>query len=233
MIEFLIAEHIIMLEFVPGVFQPTTTTQLLAKYMGNVEGKVVLDLGCGSGPIAIAAALNRAKKVYAVDIMTQACENTMQNAKINGVLDKIEIICGNLFEPLKDQKFDVIINDVSGMAEEVSRISPWYPETIPTGGVDGTFFTILMLHASPNYLNRNGYLIFPVISLSRSAKTISTAMEVYGKKLNKIEDRYIPFCKELLVNLEILEKLSDEGIIYYVQKRSRYFWKLEIYKASA
>ena len=72
-----------------------------------------------------------------------------------------------------------------------------------------------------------------IISLSRSANTISTAMEVYGEKLNKIEDRYIPFCKELLVNLEILEKLRDEGIIHYIQKRSRYFWKLEIYKASA
>ena len=47
-----------------GVFKPTTTTQLLVQNMGNVEGKVVLDLGCGAGPVAISAALSNAELKY-------------------------------------------------------------------------------------------------------------------------------------------------------------------------
>jgi release factor glutamine methyltransferase len=82
-----------------GVFKPTTTTQLLVKNMGNLEGKTVLDLGCGAGPVAISAALSGEKKVYAIDIMEQACEATRRNAKLNNVLDRVEVLHGNLFEP--------------------------------------------------------------------------------------------------------------------------------------
>lgn len=226
-----ITELDLKLQLNPEVFQPNTTTQLLVKSLDNVKGKVVLDLGCGAGPIAITAALKGAEKVYAVDIMPEACETTRRNVELNGVSDRVVVLQGNLFEPVRGLKFDIIVDDVSGMAEEVSRISPWYPETIPTGGRDGTIPTILMLRSSPEFLNNSGYLLFPVISLSRSENILSTAVEVYGDRLHHIADKLIPFCEELLANIELLERLKAEGIINFIQRRSRYLWNLSIYRA--
>ena len=231
MINFSNAGQNLKLDIVPGVFQPNTTTQFLSKYIGNVKGKVVLDLGCGMGSIAITAALKGAEKVYAVDIMEKACQATLRNSILNGVDRKIEVLQGNLFKPLKGLKFDLIVDDVSGMAEEVSRISPWYPKPIPTGGWDGTVPTVLMLKESPNFLNIGGHLLFPIISLSRSEKILSTAKEVYGKKLHNVVNKFIPFCNELLENIQLLERLKNQGIINFIQKRSHYLWNLAIYKA--
>jgi len=231
MIDYMITKHSLKLDLPTGVFTPTTTTQLLAHHMGDLKGKIVLDLGCGAGPIAIFAALNGAERVYAVDIMPEACEATRRNSILNGVSNRIVVKQGDLFEPLNGLKFDIIVDDVSGMADEVSRISPWYPETIPTGGKDGTVPTIFMLKESPNYLNNGGYLLFPVISLSRTEKILSTALDVYHDKLYLIASKLIPFCEELKAHLSLLERLRGEGLIDYIQKRSRYFWNLSIYRA--
>jgi SAM-dependent methyltransferase len=223
----------ITLETPLGVFQPNTTTQLLAQQLVGLEGKTVLDLGCGTGPLAVFAALQGARKVYAVDIMHEACVTARRNAEINGVADRVEVIQGSLFEPLEGLKFDVIIDDVSGIAEDVARVSPWYPEPIPTGGRDGTNPTVIMLHESRRFLNNNGYLLFPVISLSDARKTLSIARSIYQDKFHLIIDRSIPFCDELKAHLDLLEQLREEGIIAFTKIRSRYFWNLAIYKAEA
>jgi len=231
MIEYPINGLVLKLEYVPDVFQPTTCTQLLAEQMLNLKGKTVLDLGCGCGPIAITAALNGAKKVYAVDIMAKACQVTLKNLELNGVAEKVDVRQGDLFKPLKGLKFDIIVDDVSGMAEEVSRISPWYPKPIPVGGMDGTVPTVRMLRESPVYLNDGGYLLFPLISLARSEKILNTAREVYGDKVSHVASKMIPFCKELLKNKELLFRLKSNGVIHFIKKRSRYFWNLSIYRA--
>lgn len=232
MVQYTMAGMPLKLELSPGVFEPTTTTLLLAEQMNDLRGKTVLDLGCGNGPIAILAALRGAKKVYAVDIMHEACEATMHNAELNGVSDRVQSLRGDLFEPIKGMKFDVIFDDVSGMADAVSRISPWYPNTIPTGGDDGTGPTIRMLRESPRYLLDNGCLYFPVISLARVEKMIDAARDVYGEKLFKVASKLIPFCPELLQNMDLLLKLKNEGIISFSQVRSRYLWDLTIYRGA-
>jgi len=232
MIEYPIKHKILKLELFPGVFHPTTTTQLLAEQMVNLKGKTVLDLGCGVGPIAITAALNGAENVYAVDIMEEACKATLRNSELNGVAGCIDVLQGDLFKPLKRLKFDVIVNDVSGMADEVSRISPWYPESIPTGGPDGCDPTVRMLRESPDYLNDDGYLLFPLISLARSEKILAVAREVYGDKVSQVVSKMIPFCKELQNNMKLLLRLKNDGIIHFIKKRSRYLWNLAIYRVN-
>lgn len=233
MIEYTLTDMTLKLELFPGVFQPTTTTQLLGEQMADLKGKTVLDLGCGAGPIAIAAALKGAKKVYAVDIMEKACRATAKNAEFNNVSDCIDIRQGDLFTPVKELKFDVILDDVSGMADEVSRISPWYPLPIPTGGPDGTIPTIRMLQDSRYHLTENGYLLFPVISLACTEKILTVAREVYGDNVTKVASKLIPFNKELIRNIDMIERLKLKGFVHFIKKRSRYLWNLAIYKAEA
>lgn len=231
MIEYRVTGTVLKLELMPGVFQPTTTTQLLAEQMGDIRGKTVLDLGCGLGPIAILAALKGAKQVFAVDIMQEACRAAERNMELNGVNGQVEVVQGDLFEPLKGLNFDLIVDDVSGMAEKVSRISTWYPDPIPTGGPDGTLPTVRMLKESPLYLKDNGYLLFPVISLARTATIMNTARDIYGDRLQQVTSKMIPFNDELHQHLPLLEKLKNEGLVDYTQKRSRFLWNLAIYRA--
>ena len=64
---------------------PTTALCLNWLDQADVKDKVVIDYGCGSGILAIAAALLGAKKVIGVDTDPQALEATQANAKRNGV----------------------------------------------------------------------------------------------------------------------------------------------------
>lgn len=68
------------------------TTALCLEWMEAVplQGATVLDYGCGSGILAIAACLYGAQRVIAVDIDPQALQATRQNAETNGVADRIE-----------------------------------------------------------------------------------------------------------------------------------------------
>jgi len=232
MTEYPLAHHSVKLDLKPTVFQPTTTTRLLAKMMGDVRGKSVLDLGCGSGPIAIAAALEGADKVVAADVMTEACNLARQNAEKNGVADKVEVVQSNLFQGLKGRKFDVIIDDVSGMGDEVSRLSEWYPDPIPTGGIDGTMPTIGMLHEAPEHLNPGGILLFPVITLSAHERILEVAREVFGDKLEKLATKQIPFSHELMKHIDRIEALKEQGLLSFTLMRSRYLWDLMVYKAT-
>lgn len=70
---------------------PTThlCLQWLAKL--SLDGKVIVDYGCGSGILAVAAAMMGAETVYAYDIDPQAFQATIENAARNNVADKITI----------------------------------------------------------------------------------------------------------------------------------------------
>ncbi len=75
-----------------GTGSHATTAQCL-DWLGthDVTGQVVLDYGCGSGILAVAAAMLGAQSVVAVDIDPQAITATQDNASLNGVLPLIEV----------------------------------------------------------------------------------------------------------------------------------------------
>ncbi len=62
------------------------TTKLMLQMMPeHVPGKTIVDIGCGSGILSIAAMKLGAKKVYALDISNDALEHTQKNANLNHV----------------------------------------------------------------------------------------------------------------------------------------------------
>jgi methylase of polypeptide subunit release factors len=212
-------------------FLPNLTTKLIAENVAIPEGSRVLDLGCGVGPLAVYAAKQGAGEVVAVDIMEQACEYARINAELNGVADRVRVTQSNLFEGLEGERFDIIIDDVSGMAEDVSRISSWYPSSIPTGGRDGTEPTIRMLNEAVVHLNPDGQLYFPILSLADSNKIFQAARDIYGRGVKLVTEKWVPFCKEFKENLHVLEDLRNQGLVGYITRRSRQLWCLQIYCA--
>ena len=74
---------------------------------GRLDGARVLDVGCGSGILSIAAAKLGAASVLAVDTDPIAIEATIANAARNGLADRIAARPGSL--PTGDGPFDVLL----------------------------------------------------------------------------------------------------------------------------
>ncbi|WP_173910301.1 50S ribosomal protein L11 methyltransferase [Acinetobacter sp. Marseille-Q1618] len=106
------------------------STFLCLQWLGqtDVKDKIVIDYGCGSGILAVAALLLGAKKAYATDIDPQAVLATQQNAELNGVLDRLYVGLPEAFnQELAGQKADVFVaNILAGplmmLAEEFSTL---------------------------------------------------------------------------------------------------------------
>jgi S-methylmethionine-dependent homocysteine/selenocysteine methylase/SAM-dependent methyltransferase len=100
------------LEIDEGVFVPTQGSFLVWKHLfrtGIGEGQQCIDVGCGSGILAIQLALNGAERVHAIDIDPRAVENTLANAELNGVADRITGETVDLFEWQPARTFDVVV----------------------------------------------------------------------------------------------------------------------------
>jgi len=87
------------------------TTALCLEWMDAVEfdGRTVTDYGCGSGVLAVAAALKGAATVFAIDHDPQALTATHDNALRNGVAERIETA---LPENLNDARADVVLANI-------------------------------------------------------------------------------------------------------------------------
>lgn len=67
------------------------TTQLMMRLMAPyVKDKVVLDIGCGSGILSLAAAKSGARKVYGIDISEDAIEHANNNCEANNLSEIVE-----------------------------------------------------------------------------------------------------------------------------------------------
>jgi len=97
----------------PGVFNPALfrVTPVFLGWLGEglvPAGSRVLDLGTGTGVLAIAAA-SSAARVVAADSNPTAVECARINAATNSVADRVEARLGDLFEPVAGERFDLVL----------------------------------------------------------------------------------------------------------------------------
>lgn len=108
------------------------TTALCLQWLDslNLSGKTVIDFGCGSGILAIAAIKLGAAKVIGIDIDPQALLASKDNAARNGVADKIEVY-------LPQNQPDNLVADVvvaNILAGPLRELSPVIKSLIKPGG---------------------------------------------------------------------------------------------------
>ncbi len=200
------------------VFKPTATTTFLLKDASKLINRSndILDLGCGSGVIGIFVhkLKKNKKKIFASDVSLEAVNCARKN--FNKHSCDFELKKGSLFSPWINKKFDLIINDVSGISEKLAKKSSWFKNVPCKTGLDGTALTLKIINSSKKHLNKNGGIIFPIISLSNTKKIKNLLQKKFNKikvmsnnywflpdEFNKNIDNLIEMKRKKLINFEI------------------------------
>lgn len=129
--------HIILdpgLAFGTGTHE-TTAACLEWLASSDIKNKSVIDFGCGSGILALAAVKLGAKKTYAVDIDPQALQATENNAKRNRVAGQIVIAHPDEIQlPIVDVLIaNVLLNPLQELASQFSRLVRPYGDLVLSG----------------------------------------------------------------------------------------------------
>jgi S-methylmethionine-dependent homocysteine/selenocysteine methylase/SAM-dependent methyltransferase len=96
----------------PGVFAPTQTSLETWKYLyreGIGAHRRCVDIGCGTGLLAVQLARNGAAHVHAIDIDPAAVKNTLGNAFRNGVAERVTAAQVDLYPWVPEERYDVIV----------------------------------------------------------------------------------------------------------------------------
>jgi release factor glutamine methyltransferase len=218
------------------VFHPTSTTNLLLAGVRKFAGKgatSALDLGCGCGIVAVALAklVLPGAAVHASDISAEAVRLAQQNAEALQLA--IDCRCGSLFEPWRGMRFDLIVDDVAGMAEPIARYSRWYPPQIHSdAGEDGTKWIVCILSQASEFLTPQGQIFFPVLTLSSESRILEAARSHFAS-VEMVAEQWYPLGSELLPHLSLIEGLMARGQIEVRRKGSRWLWATRIYRATS
>ena len=144
---------------------PREKLSFFEKLKGRKEWDV-LDLCCGSGAVGISLAkICSNVKVTATDISAEAVETAEANAEDLRV--KVRFITGDMFEPVKGRKFDMIVsnppyirtNMISILQEEVKDHEPL---NALDGGRDGLDFYRTIVEKAADFLKPEGFLLVEI-----------------------------------------------------------------------
>lgn len=136
---------------------------LVCKYILKGRYKNVLDLGSGSGVFSIIAS-NHCEYTVGIDINPRAVEYALQNSKNSNAEDKCHFFIGDLYKPVQNQTFDLIVSN-----------PPFVPLPFgykmflsADGGPDGLNLVKRILNGVHHHLSKNGKLILLTLSLGNS-----------------------------------------------------------------
>lgn len=106
----------IVIEIDPGMAFGTGTHETTSMCINQIEknlkaGDRVIDIGCGSGILSMAAVLLGAEKATGVDLDPVAVRVALENVELNNLQDKIEILHGNLTDVIRE-KADIVVANI-------------------------------------------------------------------------------------------------------------------------
>lgn len=109
---------------------PTTALCLRWLDAQALQGQTVVDFGCGSGILAIAALKLGAERVVGIDIDPQAIQASRDNAQRNGVADRLELFLPE--EQPTQLQADILVANI--LAGPLRELAPLMNQLVRPGG---------------------------------------------------------------------------------------------------
>ena len=196
----------VKIEGSPVVFGPSRVSTLLAETLRPMDREKVLDIGTGSGFLAIVASRLGATSVVATDISTDILQCATRNAKLNEV-SNISFRLGSFYAPIKGMKFNTIICNPPQIP---------YPEPLNKavwGGRDGKLVINKIIDGASKFLENSGRLLLPVLSVN-NLDSVKSRLEEKGFQVeSKAEDTQL-FGPKMLQLLDYIKTLEKAEIIW-------------------
>ena len=159
----------------PSVLIPRPETEgLVEQTLERLRGRraKVVDLGCGSGCVAVALARELPDaEIYATDISPGALAVARENAVRHGVGDRIEFLPGDLLSPLSKRglggRLDAVVSNPPYIEEsEMDNLAPEIKEHEPrmalAAGGDGLAVISRLLPQATEFLRAGGFLLLEI-----------------------------------------------------------------------
>ncbi|WP_242910534.1 HemK2/MTQ2 family protein methyltransferase [Actinomadura terrae] len=176
----------------PGVYRPQSDTRLLTAALRGAAvppGSRVLELGTGTGAVAVAAA-RRGCQVVAVDVSPWAVLTARINARVRGL--PMRVLRGDLFAPVAGKTFDVILANppyVPGNIDPAAvrgRARAW------EAGPEGRTLLDRICQAAPHHLTPSGTLLMVHSALNGVEPTL-VALRQAGLRASVVARHREPF----------------------------------------
>ncbi len=155
----------------PQALIPRPETEILVQNCITIlekENGTVLDVGTGSGAIALAVAHACPRiRCVAVDVSEDALTLARSNAEKSGLKERVDFRAGDLFGPVgKDEMFDLIVSNPPYISTgEISNLQPEVqrdPRAALDGGVDGLDVIRKLISGSASHLKPGGWLLMEI-----------------------------------------------------------------------
>ncbi|MCL2760144.1 MAG: peptide chain release factor N(5)-glutamine methyltransferase [Desulfuromonadales bacterium] len=177
----------------PAVLIPRHDTEILVSetLKRAAPESRILDIGTGSGCIAITLASNLPEaEIYGVDLSSNAILTAKQNAKQHDV--HVTFLEGSLFEPIKELSFDIIVSNPPYIpSEEINSLQPevkdYEPQNALDGGVDGLEFYRLIIKEAHQHMEKDGWLLFET-GINQADSVVAMLEKNNFKKIEIIKD---------------------------------------------
>lgn len=184
----------------PQVYEPAEDTFLLANNLEVERMSRALEIGTGTGLIAILAS-RKARMVIATDINPHALDCTLKNIIVNKAYN-VELRKGNLFEPVKDEKFDLILFNTPYLPTSEDETVDGELDAAWNGGPSGREVIDRFLAEVKDHLNPGGKVQMVQSTLSGNEETLEK-LEELGFKAS-ITAREKGFFEEMVVITAVL-----------------------------
>ncbi len=185
----------------PKVYEPAEDTFLLADNLEVERMSRALEIGTGTGLIAIIAA-RKARKVIATDVNPHALECAVKNIVTNKAFN-VELRKGDLFEPVDEEKFDLILFNTPYLPSSEDEIVGDELDAAWNGGLNGRDVIDRFLDEVKDHLNPGGKVQLVQSSLSGNEETLKE-LEELGFEAS-ITARKKGFFEEMVVITAVLD----------------------------
>lgn len=188
----------------PEVYEPAEDTFLLAENLDIQRKDEVLEIGTGTGLIALYTA-QRTKNVVATDINEQAIKCALKNTISNKTYN-VELRHGNLFEPVAGEKFDLILFNTPYLPTSEDEKLDDNLNAAFDGGMDGRDTIDQFINEVAEFLKEGGRVQLVQSSLSDNEKTLQKLHELGFDAEITAREKF--FFEEIVVITGKLNKLD-------------------------